>query len=327
MRKAKKIKKAERDEIFILLEKAYSIRSIARALGRSPNTVSYEIKNNSTDGKYDPRKADKKARVSLRNRRFQWRKINKDKELKKYIMQGLKDHWNPDEISGRMKEEKKPFYTSKTAIYEWLRTARGNKYCKYLYSERYYKKKRVKKTERVMIPDRVSIDMRSLGAENRSRYGHFEKDAVCSGKNGKGSLAVMQERKSRYVDAKKVSGFSGKLHNEAIMEMKKNKKILSLTYDNGIENRYHKKLGIPSYFCDPYSSWQKGGVENANKMIRRYIPKKTNLSKISQEYLDEIILKINNKPRKILGYRSSLEVARASGVLLEILECPNSGVN
>lgn len=318
MRKAKKLKKAERDEIFILLGKEYSIRNIAKALGRSPNTVSYEIKNNSVNGTYDPRKADKKARVSLRNRRFQWRKINQDKELKKYIILGLKDHWNPDEISGRMKKEKKPFYTSKTAIYEWLRTARGNKYCEYLYSERYYKKKRIKKTERIMIPDRVSIDMRSMGALNRSRYGHFEKDAICSGKNGSGSLAVLQERKSRYIDAKKVFGFSPKRHNEAIVEMQKDKKILSLTYDNGIENKYHKKLEIPSYFCDPYSSWQKGGVENANKMIRRYIPKKTNLAKISQEYLDEIILKINNKPRKILGYRSSLEVARASGVLLNI---------
>ena len=327
MKKAKKIKKAERDEIFILLQKRYSIRNIAKALGRSPNTISYEIKNNSTNGIYDSEKAEGKARLSLRNRRFQWRKINKEKELKKYIVQGLKDHWNPDEISGRMKEEKKSFYTSKTAIYEWLRTARGNKYCQYLYSERYYKKKRIKKTERVMIPDRVSIDMRSMGALNRSRYGHWEKDAVCSGKKGKGTLAVMQERKSRYIDAKKVSGFSPKLHNEAIMKMKKDKKILSLTYDNGIENKWHKKLKIPSYFCDPYSSWQKGGVENANKMIRRYLPKKTNLAKISQEYLDEIILKINNKPRKILGYRSSLEVARASGVLLEILECPNSGVN
>src|SRR3989338_1484402 len=221
MKKAKKIKKAERDEIFILLQKAYSIRNIAKALGRSPNSVSYEIKNNSTNGKYDPKKADKKARVSLRNRRFQWRKINQDKELKKCIVRGLKDHWNPDEISGRMKKEKKPFYASKTAIYEWLRTARGNRYCEYLYSERYYKKKRTKKTERVMIPDRVSIDMRSLGALNRSRYGHWEKDAVCSGKNGSGSLAVVQERKSRYIDAEKVSGFSPQKHNMAIMEMKK----------------------------------------------------------------------------------------------------------
>ena len=301
MKKAKKIKKGERDEIFILLQKEYSIRSIAEALGRSPNTVSYEIKNNSTNGKYNPEKA--KARRSLRNRRFQWRKINQDKEPREYIVAELKQDWNPDEISGRMKKEKKPFYTSKTSIYEWLRTARGSRYCEYLYSERYYKKKRTKKTERVMVPDRVSIDIRPMGAENHSRYRHWEKDAVCSGKNKSGILAVMQERKSRYIDAEKVSGFSPKKHNQAIMKMKKDKKILSITYDNGIENRYRERLGIP------------------------YIPKKTNLTKISQEYLDEIILKINNKPRKILGYRSSLEVARAGGVLLEILECPNSGVN
>lgn len=154
-----------------------------------------------------------------------------------------------------MKEEKKSFYTSKTTIYEWLRVVQGNLYCEYLYPERYYKKKRAKKTERVMIPDRVSIDLRSLGAENRSRYGHFEKDTICFGRNGSGTLAVMQERKSRYIDAQKVSGFHPKKHNQTIMKMKKDKKILSLTYDNGIENKWHKKLEIPSYFCDPYSSW------------------------------------------------------------------------
>ena len=327
MKKAKKIKKAERDEIFILLDKGYSIRSIGRALGRSPNSISYEVRNNSVNGTYNQEKAEKKARRSLRNRRFQWRKINKDKELRKYIVAGLKNHWNPDEISGKMKEDDESFYLSKTAIYEWLRTARGNKYCEYLYSERYEKKKHKKKTNRVMILNRVSIHKRTLGVENRSRYGHYEKDAIVSGKNGSGAIAVLQERKSRLLDAKKVSGFSPIKHNEAILEMEQGKKILSLTYDNGIENREYQKLGIPSYFCDPYSSWQKGSIENANKMIRRYIPKKTNLSKISQEYLDEIILKINNKPRKILGYRSSLEIARANGVLLNISECPNSGVN
>jgi IS30 family transposase len=317
MKKAEKIKKAERDEIYILLNKKYSIRDIGKVLERSPNSISYEIKNNGTNGIYDPKKAEAKARLSLRMRRFQWSKINKDKELKKYIILGLKNGWNPDEISGRMKKENKTFYVSKTSIYEWLRTNRGQKYCKYLYSKRHYKYKRGKKTERVMIPNRVSIDKRSQGAENRSRYGHWEKDAVCSGKHGKGTLAVIQERKSKYIDAKKVSGFSPDKHNNAIIEMNRNKKILSLTYDNGIENKKYEALNIPSYFCDAYSSWQKGGVENANKMIRKYIPKGTNLSKISQEYINEIISIINNKPRKILGYRTSLEVARTSGVLLE----------
>jgi len=317
MRKAKKIKKAERDEIFILLKKKYSIRDISKALGRSPNSVSYEIKNNSTNSVYDPEKAEAKARVSLRMRRFQWQKINEDMKLKEYVINGLKQGWNPDEISGRMKREKKPFNISKTAIYEWLHSYRGQAYCQYLYSKRYYQKKRVKKTERVMIPNRVSILKRSRGAENRTRYGHWEKDAVCSGKRVKNSLAVMQERKSRYVSARKTSGYSSLEHNQAILLMTENKKVLSLTYDNGIENREHEALGILSFFCDPYSSWQKGGVENANKMLRRYIPKGTNLGTISERYLNHILSLINNKPRKILNYRSALEVARANGVLLE----------
>jgi len=317
MRKAKKIKKAERDEIFILLKKKYSIRDISKALGRSPNSVSYEIKNNSTNSVYDPEKAEAKARVSLRMRRFQWQKINEDMKLKEYVINGLKQGWNPDEISGRMKREKKSFNISKTAIYEWLHSYRGQVYCQYLYSKRYYQKKRVKKTERVMIPNRVSILKRSRGAENRTRYGHWEKDAVCSGKRVKNSLAVMQERKSRYVSARKTSGYSSLEHNQAILLMTENKKVLSLTYDNGIENREHEALGILSFFCDPYSSWQKGGVENANKMLRRYIPKGTNLGTISEKYLNHILSLINNKPRKILNYRSALEVARANGVLLE----------
>jgi len=317
MRKAKKIKKAERDEIFILLKKKYSIRDISKALGRSPNSVSYEIKNNSTNSVYDPEKAEAKARVSLRMRRFQWQKINEDMKLKEYVINGLKQGWNPDEISGRMRREKKSFNISRTAIYEWLHSYRGQAYCQYLYSKRYYQKKRVKKTERVMIPNRVSILKRSRGAENRTRYGHWEKDAVCSGKRVKNSLAVMQERKSRYVSARKTSGYSSLEHNQAILLMTENKKVLSLTYDNGIENREHEALGILSFFCDPYSSWQKGGVENANKMLRRYIPKGTNLGTISERYLNHILSLINNKPRKILNYRSALEVARANGVLLE----------
>lgn len=93
--------------------------------------------------------------------------------------------------------------------------------------------------------------------------------------------------------------------------------VKSISFDNGIENKNHQELGLPTFFCDPYSSWQKGGVENGNKMIRRYIPKKTNLSEVSQDFIDHIVSIINNKPRKILGYKTALEVARRSGVLLE----------
>ena len=168
-----------------------------------------------------------------------------------------------------------------------------------------------------MIPNRVSIDKRFLGAENRTRFGHWERDAVVSGKNGNGSLAVAQERKSRLVMARKTKTMSPKEHNIKTKKMTKDMLVKSYTYDNGIENKKHGELGVPTFFCDPYSSWQKGGVENANKMIRRYIPKGSDISKVSDRFLQRIIEKINKKPRKILGYKSALEVAMAGGVLLK----------
>lgn len=95
----------------------------------------------------------------------------------------------------------------------------------------------------------------------------------------------------------------------------------SFTTDNGIENKHHsnitKKTGAPVFFTDPYSSWQKGGVENANKMLRRYFPKGTDFATISQTEVDAALTRINNKPRKILGYKSSLQVAKEKGLILD----------
>ena len=95
-------------------------------------------------------------------------------------------------------------------------------------------------------------------------------------------------------------------------------KTLSITFDNGIENKQHRGLGVSTFFCEPYSSWQKGGVENANKMIRHYFPKGTNFRLVSQKKVDEAIAIINNKPRRILGYKTALEVASACGIIKSI---------
>ena len=92
-------------------------------------------------------------------------------------------------------------------------------------------------------------------------------------------------------------------------------KALSITRDNGMENRNHEQLPIPSFFCDPYSSWQKGGVEHANKMIRQYFPKGTDFRTVSQKEVDRVVSIINSKPRKILGYRSALECALKAGII------------
>ena len=316
MRKGKSdLVRAERLEIGILLGKGYSQRSIAEALHRGKSTVSYEIKENSTNGQYDALKAHAKARVRKRLRRFQWQKIEENPALKKHIIAGLEQHWNPDEIAGEMRETNRPFYASKTAIYEWLRTVRGQPYCPLLYSKRYRKKPRKPKAKTEIIPNRVDISERFAGATNRTRFKHFERDTVVGKKGTPGGVAVGYERKAKLVLAEKVWSMRPGEHAEADQRMFASVEALSITRDNGLENRYHGKLGVPSFFCRAYASWQKGGVENANKMIRRYFPKGTNFADVSQREVDHVVSIINRKPRKILGYRSALEVAQKAGII------------
>lgn len=322
MKKREKLILSERLEIEILWGKSYSYRKIAKALGRSPNTISYEVGINGGMLGYNALRADQYAHTRKKDTRREWSKIEHDHELRQYIIERLEKHWNPDEIAGRMKDDGEPFYASKTAIYEWLRSAYGQKYCACLYTERCYKKKRIKKTERVMIPGRIGLEQRFLGATNRTRYGHWERDTIVSRKGCSGGISVGLERKSRLLIADKVVGMATVEHNTAVEKQKEAYKTISVTYDNGLENRGHQELKIPTFFCEPYSSWQKGGVENANKMIRRYFPKGTNFRKVSQRKIDQIVSIINNKPRKILGYRTALEVAERAGVLLTV-RCPN----
>lgn len=317
MTKNKKLSRAERFEIAILLDKKHSFREIAKALGRSPNTVSYEVRENSVNGTYDPKKADAKVRARRHDAKFQWKKIEQDAALQAYIVEGLKKHWNPDEIAGRMKQEKQPFFASKTAIYEWLYGARGQRYCYLLYSERYRVKKRKPKSRREMIPNRVGIEKRPIEAGLRMEGGHCEGDTIVSKRGGKGGLSVLSERKSRLVSIRKLHSLSPHENLQAIRSMKRGMVVKSITFDNGLENKKHASLGIQTYFCDPYSSWQKGGVENANKMIRRYFPKGTDFADIPEKAVAKAERVINGKPRKILGYRTALEAAVDYGVCLK----------
>lgn len=315
MAKKPKLSLSEREEIEILIGKGYSQRAIGKALGRSHNTVSYEIKENGGVLKYNAQNAHQYAQTARKDTRKEWSKIEHNVEMKAYIIECLEKHWNPDEISGRMKKERRPWYASKTAIYEWLWSVYGQQYCVYLYSQRYHKKKHTKKTERMMIPERIGLEERFLGADNRTRYGHWEDDTVVSRKGCSGGLSTGSERKSRLVTATIVTSMSTSEHMEVIQKQIAMYKTLSITFDNGMENKGHTMLGVPTFFCEPYSSWQKGGVENANKMIRRYFPKGTNFRKIAQRSVDRAVALINNKPRKILGYKTALEVASACGMI------------
>jgi len=308
----------ERNEIEILKNKKYSCRDIARTLERSPNTISYEIIHNSVNGIYTAKRAHEKARLKKKGRRFNYTKIEKYPDLKAFIIKKLKATWNPDEIAGYLKRNhtKYPWYVSKTAIYEWLRTSRGERYCTYLYTQRTRVKKRKPKTKRVMIPERVAIHQRSAGARNRTRYGHWEADAVVSKRGTTGGVSTLMERKSRLYAVRKTGSMRSCVHARAQKHLLRDKrKVRSVTYDNGIENRQHMTLGVPTFFCDPYSSWQKGSNENGNKLLRRFFPKGTDFNKISQKMIDAKVRLINEKPRRILGFRSAIEVAREAGII------------
>ncbi len=310
----KDLSRAERLEIGILLEKGHSMREVARQMGRSPNTISYEIRENSAHGRYNPRKADAKARLRKRTRKLQWSKINADQSLQKLVVEKLEAHWNPDEIAGYLKRTKASAYVSKTAIYDWLRTSRGERYCAHLYSKRKRVKKRKPKTKKTLIPNRVGIERRNKGATNRSRYGHWERDSIVSKKGSTGGAATHQERKSRFVSAVKVLSMRPDEHAEATQSVSATLVMRTATTDNGIENRDWETWGMDTFFCEPYSSWQKGGIENANKMLRRYFPKGTNFAEVTQQEIDRACAIINDKPRRILGYRSAREVATKAGL-------------
>ena len=191
--------KSERFEIKILRDRGYSIRVVAKSLGRSPNTISYEIKMNSVNNTYDPHKAHHKALVRKKYRKFQYTKIEKYPAIKAIIIKKLQAHWNPDEIAGWLKANQPELYVSKSSIYNWLHTGRGDRYCDLLYSERHYRKKHTNKTKRVLIPHRVGIEERPLEVSSRLTFGHHEADTIVSKRGGTGAILVLIERKSRRV--------------------------------------------------------------------------------------------------------------------------------
>lgn len=307
------IKKAERLEIAILLKKDYGIRSIAGALNRSPGTISEEIRNNSVKGKYDPHKADHKAYVKRKYSKYQGMKVARDRRLRDYVEENIRRDWSPEEIAGRLKNVDQGItYASRGAIYKYIYSVYGRNIEKYLRDKG--KKKKGKKREKVtQLENRTFIDDRPRIVGERERFGDWEGDFIISGKNGKGALIVLHERKARYTVIKKIMTRSCKKVNQCLQEMIGIFIYFnSLTIDNDISFRKHKELslmlGSSVYFCHPYHSWEKGGVENTNKLIRQYIPKSSDISKYSDQYIKEIEMRLNNRPRKCLEYLTPLEV-------------------
>jgi len=311
---------ADRDRLQALRDAGTTQEEIAMILKVDPSTISREISRNrrkyrkkknikNKNARYEAGVAEHKAYARRKYAKYQGKKIEENKDLRRYITTHLRRYWNPDEISGRMKKDHEPFYASKTAIYEWLRSVWGQRYVPYLYSGRYYVRKRKPKTAaKSMIPNRVSIHDRPASVE--VEYGHYEADTFVSGRNtgSSAAVAVAIETKADYLEMRKLKNMKPKRFVAAVRTMKRNVIMKSATMDNGIENRDHEDIGTQTYFCDPYSSWQKPHVENAIRLVRRFIPKGSNLGKVPETKIARVARILNHKPRKSLSYQTPYEV-------------------
>lgn len=307
------IKKAERLEIAILLKKKYSLRNVANVLGRGVGTISEEISLNKVNGVYDPHKADHKAYVRRKYSKYQGMRVAENSRLREYVEENIKNDWSPEEVAGRIKNiDRHVPCASRGAVYKYIYSVYGRPLERYL---RYKGKKRKggNKTKVGQLKGRVFIDKRPEIVGNRERFGDWEGDFIVSNKSGKGVLVVLYERKAMYTVIKKIMSRRCDVVNRYIQEMTGGFVCFnSLTIDNDISFRKHEELsellGAPVYFCRPYHAWEKGGVENANKLIRQYIPKGSDISKYSDEYIRGVETKLNTRPRKGLGYKTPLEV-------------------
>lgn len=302
--------KDERNELSILLKKDYSQADIAIALGRNPSSISRELKLNSVNGIYDPNKAQHKAYVKRKYSKYQGMKVRGNLEIEAYIKEKIKLSWSPESIAGRLKlDTNGRLSIHHTVIYKYLYSSYGNHLCKYLRYKHYGRKRRkAVKSKREIIKNRVFINNRLKVINERRRFWDFEGDTLGYPKSGKESLAGLIERKSRYILVEKikrlryaVEGFK-KLFNSLPIT------ALSLTLDNGPENARYSELKVNTYFCHPYSAWEKGSIENAFGLIREYIPKKTKLENYTEDEINVIVNIINNRPRKCLGFRTPKEV-------------------
>lgn len=312
-KKIRHINKSDRIEIDILLRKNYLQKDIGKILNFPKGTISKEIKRGkNNDGIYRWESAHHKAQVKRGNSKYCGMKIEKDKWLIDFIESSLKDKQSPEAISGRLKKEFN-IQISHTSIYKWIYSSNAQRNAKYLCFRRYKKKTQNRnKTKREMIPGLVS---RALRPEEGV---HWEGDLFVSPSKLKHSVsgAMFVEQDSQLMKSIKMNNRKPSTMVKVVNDFLTDYEVSDMTFDRGIENQYHNEFNTNSYFCDPRAPWQKPHVENNIGLLRKwFIPKGTDLNKISQEKLDYYIDILNNKWRKSLNYKSPLEVARENGII------------
>jgi len=323
MPKISKITYYEREQIELYLKMKKTYRWIGRRLCREHTDISREVKRNS--GTYLPYRAVHAQRLhDTRQRKKNKKKLEKlaYAELRKYVVNELNQNNSPDQIAGRLKNQPPPklngITISHESIYQYIYNGAGR--FEYLYphlrTKRHKRRRRFdrKKHSKINIPGRISIHFRPEEINDKNRIGDWETDSMIFSKQ-KNTLSVQYERKTMLCRLNKLTSKEAQETENAIagsIESLPNELWKSITRDNGSENARHLNtldtFNIQSYFCDAYSSWQKGGVENLNKLIRQYLPRKTDMSKISHDEIYAIQEQLNNRPRKSLNYLTPNEV-------------------
>ena len=308
----------DRVKISTLLKEEKSLRYIADILEVHRSTISRELKRNRTARGYD----EDRAQVKYEQRREACQPTRKMECLKmrKYVTDNIVDGWAPETIAGRLPMDYPDDPTMRIChetIYQSIyRDKRLHFLIHYLPQSRRKRRKRGQgKTKRgPVIKDQINISERPAIIEERTRFGDLEGDLIV-GAAQSGYIITNVCRTSRLLLAQKSETKEAIPIAETIIDSLLDLPeswVRTITLDNGTEFAQHKKiaqaLNVDVYFCDPYSSWQRGTNENTNGLIRRYLPKGTSFKNLTQEYLDYIVEQLNNRPRKCLGYQTPNEI-------------------
>ena len=286
-------------------------KMIAEAIGKDKSVISRELKRNANlKGKYSFEYAQDMA--SMRKER-----MKKPRKLlpclKKEIIRRIEQGWSPQQIEGRFKLENKPYVSHKT-IYEIIRQDKADGGNLYKHTRHQLKHRKRPVGEKIPIKNRVSIEQRPKIVDAKERFGDWEIDTIV-GENNKGAIVTIVERKTAFMMMEKLTlGKNAENLTKQVTQMLMAyiNHVHTITGDNGTEFAEHQNIAeilkTNFFFTHPYAAWEKGLIENTNKLVRQYIPKKTNFDTINQQQIKEIQYKLNNRPRKNLKFKSPKEI-------------------
>ena len=310
---------ADREEITVGLAREERFTAIAGRLGRSVSTVSREVEANGGRDAYRAWAGQRRAQE--RARRPKPSKFGSCPKLRDQVEEWLSEWWSPDEIAQRLRQEfpdDPMMRVSHETIYKTLfvqgRGELRRELTRCLRSGRAARRPQSKVETRGQIPSRIMISERPAEIEDRAVPGHWEGDLII-GARGLSAVGTLVERSTRYVMLLRFpGGYSADKLNKAMakaMGSLPDEMTRSVTWDQGTEMNRHANFtiatGIQVYFCDPHSPWQRGSNENTNGLLRQYMPKSTDLSKLSAKDLTAIERSLNGRPRKTLGYMKPSE--------------------